>query len=422
MLPSRLLDCERTDDGRVVPRWLLPRDEPWLRELVHEASAADGRAVSEVDERIVETVAPIARRHGAGRRLVEAVWTVERRRWSLRTAAPVPPRTIRRIVFELAAERSREEALSTAAAELGLDVAQIESLLFADRPRAKLLVAPEAPATTASLADAYNLAVVQSLLARATEVACVVRANLRRVVGYAKLLGLMMTFDEVEDGAATMTLSGPMALFHDTVKYGNALARWFPALAATPGWSLRASIVLSGETLRFDLGADSPLPRTHAMPRAHDSRLESKLEIDLRRMDSPWRIEREVAVVRAFSGDDERLKLLFPDFALSSERGRVLVEVVGYWTRGYLESKRAMMNAARVPLVMCVDERHADSALAADPRVVLFTKRIDVHALLEACERALEGQSGSALPMLSGASVPMLGGCNGQRRKGGIHG
>jgi predicted nuclease of restriction endonuclease-like RecB superfamily len=390
MLPRRLLDCDRTDDGRVVPRWLLPRDEPWLRELVHEASAAGGRIAAEVDERIVDTVAPVARRHGAGRRLVEAAWTVERRRWSLRTASPVPPRTIRRIVFELAAERSREEALATAAAELGLDGAQIEALLFADCPRAKLLVAPGASATTSSLADAYNLAIVQSLLGRATEVACVVRANLRRVVGYAKLLGLMMTFDEAEDGAATMTLSGPMALFHDTVKYGNALARWFPALVATPGWSLRASVVLSGETLRFDLGAESPLPRTHAMPRAHDSRLESKLESDLRRMASPWRIAREVAVVAVAPGNDGRRKLLFPDFALSSDRGRVLVEVVGYWTKDYLEGKRAMLNAARVPLVMCVDERHADPDLTADPRVVPFKKWVDVHALLRACERALE--------------------------------
>lgn len=392
MLPSRHVDCERTEDGRVIPRWLLPRDEPWLRELVHEASAAGGRPASEVDERIVEIVAPVARRHGAGRRLVEAVWTVERRRWSLRTAAPVPPRTIRRIVFELAAERSREEALATAAAELGLDIAQIEALLFADRPRAKLLVAPVDLANTSGLADAYNLAVAEALLGRATEVACVVRANLRRVVGYAKLLGLMMTFDEADDGAATMTLSGPMALFHDTVKYGNALARWFPALVATPGWSLRANVVLSGETLRFDLGAESPLPRTHTLPRAHDSRLESKLEVDLRRMASPWRIEREVAVVRVAPRHDGRPKLLFPDFALSSERGRVLVEVVGYWTKDYLEDKRAMMNAARVPLVMCVDERHADPDLAADPRVVLFKKRVDVAALLRACERALESR------------------------------
>lgn len=392
MLPSRLLDCQRTADGRVVPRWLFPRDEPWLRELIHEASAADGRSAFEVDERLVETVAPVARRHGAGRRLVEAVWRVERRRWSLRTSAPVPPRTIRRVVFELAAERPREEALATAAAELGLDAAVIEGLLFADRSRVKALVAPPAPTTTSGLADEYNLAVVQSLLGRATKVVAVVRANLRGVVGYAKLLGLMMTFDEAEDGATMMTLSGPMALFHDTVKYGNALARWFPALVATNGWSLRASVVLSGEPLRFDLDAESPLPRTHAMPRAHDSRLEAKLELDLRREASPWRIEREVAVIRVASPEGGRPKLLFPDFALSSDRGRVLVEVVGYWTKDYLADKRSMMHAARVPLVMCVDERHADPAVAGDPRVVLFKKRVDVRALLQACERALDGR------------------------------
>ena len=67
----------------------------------------------------------------------------------------------------------------------------------------------------------------------------------------------------------------------------------------------------------------------------------------------------------------------------------LLVEVVGFWTKEYLEGKRAMLNAARVPLVMCVDERHAGPNLAADPRVVLFRKRVDARALLEACERAL---------------------------------
>jgi predicted nuclease of restriction endonuclease-like RecB superfamily len=359
---------------------------------------------------MIETVAPVARRHGAGRRLVEAAWTVERRRWSLRTAAPVPPGTIRRVVFELAAERSREEALAMAAAELGIDAAQIEALLFADRLRARILIAPTVSATTSSLADEYNLAIVQSLLGRATEVVAVVRANLRRVVSYAKLLGLMMTFDEAEDGATTITLSGPLALFHDTVKYGNALARWFPALVATPGWSLRASIVLSGETLRFDLSAESPLPRTHAMPRAHDSRLESKLEIDLRRIAPPWRIEREVAIVRVAGADGARLKLLFPDFALTSDRGRVLVEVVGYWTKDYLADKRAMMHAARVPLVMCIDEKHAGAELANDPCVVVFRKRVDARALLQACEHALERQVVPAASVVSDAAVPRRGG------------
>src|SRR5262249_40195600 len=121
MLPSRLLDCELTPDGRVLPKWLGARDEPWLRELAAEAMAAAGRAVGEVAQGIVDVVAPVARRHAVGRRAVEAVWTIERRRWSTLVRSPVPPRILRRTVFELAAERSREEALATAAATLGVE-------------------------------------------------------------------------------------------------------------------------------------------------------------------------------------------------------------------------------------------------------------------------------------------------------------
>jgi predicted nuclease of restriction endonuclease-like RecB superfamily len=404
MLPSRLLDYERTDDGRTVPRWLMPRDEPWLRELALEARAAHDRPLGEVTERLVDTVANVARRHGATRRAVEAVWTIERRRWTVRTDSPVPPRTIRRVVFELAAERPRDEALATAAAELGIAADRIEDLLFADRAHAKLLVAPTTPAVTTELAEAYNLALVQSLIARATRLEATVRSNLRRVVGYAKLLGLMATFDEAPDGATRMTLSGPLAIFHDTIKYGNALARWFPTLVATAGWALSANIILGGETSRFELDARSPLPRTHALPRAHDSRLEAQLEIDLRRLASEWRIEREVAVVRIPSPHGAPSKLAFPDFALVSSRGRVLVEVVGYWTPDYLAAKRAMMKASGKPLVMCIDERHADAELRDAPNVVAFKKRIDPQALVRACESALEPHGLSTAP--AGADLP----------------
>jgi uncharacterized protein len=395
MLPNRLLELERTDDARVVPRWLGTRDEVWLRELAAEALAAGGRRVGEVDERIASVVAPVARKHGANRKVVSAVWTVERRRWSARVDSPVPPRKIRRTVFELAAERSRDEALATAACELGLDAGRIEELLFADRAHLKVLAQPDSASTTSELADRYNLALVQSLLARATEVTATVRAYLRRVVGYAKLLGLMATFEDAADGATRMTLSGPLALFHDTVKYGNALARWFPALVATPAWSLGARIMVGGETLRLELDARAPLSRTFALPRAHDSRVEAWLETDLRRLASPWRIEREVAVVRtepAATGEPSALgkrRLFFPDFALISERGRVLVEIVGYWTPEYLASKTLMLRALRVPAILCVDERHARGELARDPRVLTFKKRIDAPALLDACAAAL---------------------------------
>jgi predicted nuclease of restriction endonuclease-like RecB superfamily len=154
-------------------------------------------------------------------------------------------------------------------------------------------------------------------------------------------------------------------------------------VTATPGWSVEARVLVAGEPLRLSLDGTAPLPRAHALQRAHDSNLEAKLDRDLRRLTADWRVEREVAVVRAGG------RLFFPDFGLVHARGRVLVEVAGFWTADYLADKVALLRAVGVPLVVCADERHARGALATDPRVILFRGRIDPAALLSACERAL---------------------------------
>lgn len=394
MLPSRLLDFGRTEDGRVVPRWLGARDDPWLRELAAEAAALAGRAAGEAEERLIEVVGPKAHRHGAPRRTALAVWNVERRRWSAVVASPVPPARLRRTVFELAAERPREEALAIAGATFNLDPSRVEELLFADRARARILQAPEAPSSPSELRERYNLALVQALVTRSTELTATVRANLRSVVRYAKLLGLMALFTEAPDGATQMTVSGPLALFHDTVKYGHALARWFPALSATAGWSLAARVHLGGETLALELDASAPVPRVYSMPRAHDSKLEARLESELRRLGTEWRVEREVAVIRAGG------RLFFPDFALVSGAGRVLVEVAGWWTPDYVAGKLGLLRAARAPLVLCLDSRHVSAStqreLANDERVMLFDKRVDARALVAACARLLAAARGDA--------------------------
>lgn len=392
MLPHRLLIHSRTPDDRVVPRWLGPRDEPWLRELVAEAAAAAGRRARDVDEHLVEHVARFARPHGVSRRLVEAVWTIERRRWKTRIDAPVAPARIRRTLFRLASTRAREEALEGAAAMLGIDASRVDEWLFSDRASAKILVAPDRAATAPELVDRYNLSLVQALLCRATDIRAVARAHLRRVVMFAKLLGLMLLFEETREGTA-MTLSGPLALFHDTTKYGHALARWIPALVTTPGWSVSANLVLSGQKLRFELDASAPIPRTHAMSKPHDSRLEAQLERDLRALGSSWRIEREAAVLR-ITGSDGTQRLVFPDFALVRDDERVLVEVVGYWTPEYLERKLELLDATDARLLLCVDEQHIerlDDARLTDPRVVTFKKRMDASSVLIAASRASAG-------------------------------
>jgi len=397
MLPTRLLSWRRTHDGGVVPGWLAPRDEVWLRELAREADASEDRRADFADERILDCVAPLAQRHGRARRVVEAVWRIERRRWKSRVDAPLPPERIREVVFELAVDRPRHECLATAARALGIPEESILPSLFADRARARKLVAPGEPCSAAGLVDAYNLALAQALLARSTVVVALVRANLRPVVRYAKLQGLMARFDENAHGITRVAISGPLALFHDTIKYGRALANWLPAIVATPGWTLEARVVLCGETLRLSLDGRSPLPRTHAMARAHDSKLEARLERDLRRLGSRWSVVREGAVVRVGS------RTFYPDFQLTSHRGAVLVEVVGFWTPEYLAEKATLLRGATGPLVLCVDERHAHGVFPPDPHIVFFRSSIDAASVIAACDRALASRADPPRP---GASTP----------------
>jgi predicted nuclease of restriction endonuclease-like RecB superfamily len=382
MLQDRLLSFRRLEGDRVVPTWLTSRDEVWLRGLVDEAEAFAGRSANAADERVREAVIPIARLHGAGARAVLGVWCVERRRWKKRVASKVPPEQVRRTVFGLAVNRPRSEALEEASRELGLAPAEIEDSLFADREGARVLVLPTNPPTPAELVERYNLALAQALLMRSFEVVAEVRASARRVVGYAKLHGLMATFESLDDGTK-VTLSGPLALFHETTKYGRALAGFLPALAVTPAWSLAAQILLGGRRHELALDATAPLPRTHALPASSDSGVERRLAVDIRRLASGWELAREDTVVRVGS------RLFYPDFTLVSARGRVLVEVVGYWTPEYLASKAEALRAVEVPMVVCVDERHARGDLSPRPGVLAYRGRVDASALVAEAERML---------------------------------
>jgi len=105
---------------------------------------------------------------------------------------------------------------------------------------------------------------------------------------------------------------------------------------------------------------------------SYDSKLEERFARDFRRVAPDWDLIREPEAVQA--GDT----LIFPDFALR-HRGdgrRWLVEIVGFWTRDYLERKLALLRVAGLrDLVLCIDEsvrmrpcrvRHTSSVSADD--------------------------------------------------------
>lgn len=384
----------RSSDGRTIePAWLSERDDVWLRELIAAIDGRVGHPVGELERELRGAMDPICRAERVDIRALRGVIRVALKDYTRVIAADVPPDQVRALVFREAArirhelgglsESIRRRVIEQAAGELDLTPEAVEATLYADYPRQRLLEGPADLPAPATLRDKYQLALLQGFLLRSAEVRLWVRSHVRAVARFAKLSRLLCTF-ALEGDSTRMDLSGPLALFHSTLKYGRALATFLPSVVSTPGWRLEAQCALPEGPLAIRVDASAPLPRTHALPKDADSKLESQLARDLRRLKSTWTLRREAEAYQAGG------RAFFPDFLLTRGDQRVVVEVVGFWTPEYLSSKlRALASLRDVPLVVAVDATHGvlpEHLPLAE--LVTFKKRVDAATVVAAAERA----------------------------------
>lgn len=340
-----------------------------------------GTSLGHVQATWADRFAPELRAAGVGPSQLDGVRRVLDRLSTSRVAAPCDPRALREVVFPLATHLPHDEAVAQAASTLGIDSSEVESALFADRRAEQLLVGPATMPEIAELRERYNLDLVQRWLTKCSELRIIIREGLRPVVRYAKLLGLLVGFSQIED-AVQVQVSGPLALFRRTVKYGRALARFFPCVVASPGYSAVADCVQNGEVRRIEVRAGDPVRAPHSLPRDTDSKIERALVRDLRRLDTPWRLVREDRVVRLDGG-----RMFFPDFSLVKGEHRVLVEVVGFYTADYLRRKTEALRATKEPCIVCVDGALDCGGEEFAGRVMRFDKRVDAPALIARAEQ-----------------------------------
>jgi predicted nuclease of restriction endonuclease-like RecB superfamily len=371
--------------GRAAPRYLGGRDEVWIRRVIEAFDAYVGRTVAELDAKLPEEVRKLAHDHGISARAADGVAKVLLRRFKAKVDTPLDPPKVRAILFEEAAKEDRfdrQEALARAAALLSAAPNEVAQALFADRLGRHRVIAPSSPPAASEIVDAYNLALVQGLLLRSQTVRVELRQHVRAVVRFAKLAGLLCTFS-LSDHGTLLEVSGPLSILRHTTKYGFALASFFPAVVAAGAFRLDARCVLNSDPVLVYIDAADRVARTHKLPKDADSTLERILARDLRRLGSAWLLVREADAI-AIGG-----RAFFPDFTLRHESGfAALVEVVGFYTPEYLQSKlSALRGAASRPLIVCVDENLACDDGELPGEVLRFKKRIDATALLAAAER-----------------------------------
>jgi predicted nuclease of restriction endonuclease-like RecB superfamily len=404
MLPLDLVRA-RMVKGAVRPQYLDPNDPERLAmasELIALFESHVGRTRGEIDDAIADRVGEatdFVLQRGLARLLAA--------RGEFEVDAPCDPVELRRRVFERAADAhpvaleagdrvhttTRTDVLVAVAKELGIDVGAAERTLFADLERAHVLRRFETLRPDALL-HRYNVSLAQAVLLRASRLVIDIApgdpARYRQLFRYIKFYRLMHAVAGDGTRGYRITLDGPLSLFQLSGKYGLQMAEFLPALLLCTGWTLRADVVWgkSRKPSTFVLGPGNGL-RSHYPDRGVYVTDEEKFFVDrFAKTETPWQLERKPVIV-----DLDGRGVLIPDFVLrhAIDGREALLEIVGFWRKGYLAARIEALRAAAPPnLILAVSTRlkSSDEEPGELPgEVVFFRDVIPVREVLASAER-----------------------------------
>jgi uncharacterized protein len=311
------------------------------------------------------------------------------------------PVNIRKELFEESSKRGfaltefgRREIIDTVASRINVPSNDIIDVMWSDLEENLVLewfdsISPE------QLLAWYNLSLMQTLLFNCTKLEFSVTggSNWKHILRDIKRLGLMYNLqyialeeekqsihiDEIDydnrdikfiNASNTDTknnpiiicsLDGPLSIFKLTDRYGTSIAKILPSIISSDTWSLKAWIVrktmsLGKKIYEFKISNKDapPLSREPYYNKENDkernripytakesseltyfdSGVEEKFSTRFEQSVTGWKLIREPDPLILSNG-----KALIPDFAFEKYGTRIYLEIVGFWTKEYLEKK-----------------------------------------------------------------------------------
>ncbi len=290
--------------------------------------------------------------------------------------------------------QNRADMIAQAAAALDAAPEQIEAALFADRLAQHKLIGVGQAWTPHSLIARYNLELARGVLYWSDQMQVAIHDSYKDFWRYLKLFKLMFEARPLPEGGYQVDLDGPISPFvKATTRYGRQFAAFLPALLLCDQWRMAATVRPLGfnRTLTYRLDAESALTTHFKRSGAFDSRLEADFAADFEAKfggeRGKWTLSREDELI--LLGDT----VMIPDFALTHKQDgrRVLIELVGFWTREYLRRKVEKVRAAqRRDLLLLVFEGVNLSAEKLDDvpgEVLVFKNKPVLKDVMAAVER-----------------------------------
>lgn len=368
MLPTSLVRA-RVRKGRIVPVFASQDDEGLASLIIDEFmkvySSRERKGI--LIDRIREL------EYYSDYRLVRGFYTIlERRCVFKRIDTPVHPILLRREVFKESSRRGyaltdgeRRSIMDEVASRLKIDRAFVEEIMWSDLEE-NLIMQEFRPISPEELVGEYNLALIQGMLLNCTRMECSVSQGTewKILLRDVKRLGLMYMLDEhrgIVDrhehhlpSSIVCIIDGPASIFKLTDRYGAAMARLLPTLLKAEGWWFKAWIVRKGMGVGarrvYELEFSSKDAREMGIALMHsrvegytdelssrsnvyDSSIEERFATFFNQYGTGWRLVREPEPI-VVSGH-----AFIPDFVLEKYGKRIYVEIVGFWTKDYIEKK-----------------------------------------------------------------------------------
>ena len=228
----------------------------------------------------------------------------------------------------------------------------------------------------------YNIAQVQAALYFAASITVWASRDFKTIIRYAKLARLMHTIRRRGERGYVIRFDGPASVLRHTRLYGVWMAKFLPALISCRGWRMHAELKMppSGWPASLDLSERDGLKSHISPPDAFDSTVEEKFSTKWGEAPRDgWSLEREGGILHA------NQKVFVPDFVLRHESGRrVYLEIVGFWTRDYLEDKaRTLELFLNVPIILAVHRSLTEQLPSLPFPMVTYKTNLQLKPILE---------------------------------------
>jgi uncharacterized protein len=293
----------------------------------------------------------------------------------------VDPVFVRKALFEESSrmalaltELDRDKVIDIVASKMNLSTSYIRQVMWSDLEENMILEQFSAPGPN-ELLGWYNLSLMQTLLFNCTKLEFCIREGVhwKRVLRNVKRLGLMynlqhnkvrneehrndssnnnnfdvvspVTHDDTEETDLVCTIDGPISLFKLTDRYGTSIAKLLPSIISSGKWSLNSWIVrktMSGKKIyEFNISSlevprllTDPYNSNKISTSYFDSSVEEKFANRFEQVANGWRLIREPDPLIVSGGG-----AFIPDFMIQKYDRRIYLEIVGFWTKEYLQKK-----------------------------------------------------------------------------------